>query len=344
MIAGFLVFAEQVAFKRLCQMTKKYRISLTATNFLDSFFWFAEVTKHSLIHHFTLVPFRLNPKEIEFDPYVVLRMVNFMLKKKCLYWPAIHAFLGCDLRDAVLKLMKRGHEHRQFHLITLPIAALTNCTQAVQFLLSHPTPDDPLAPSYFCFALKAASMAGYNDVVNLLLHAPLPYDPGVEISSSLCVAVREGRLSTVRILLTDPRINPAYLSNSPVISAAFFNYLDILNLLLATSRVNIKARFFESFRNAHVRGDVAVLQILLDHFVAHPGVGLGTETRPNPELVLAASKGQVDVVRRFLYCTKVGKTPAWRSGNHAALRAAHTHRHQEIVDLLLVHLRKDPGW
>jgi hypothetical protein len=84
-------------------------------------------------------------------------------------------------------------------------------------------------------SLHLASVCGYVNIVELLLTV---CDPRSWNSFSLTEAVLNGHLEVVKLLVSDPRIDPAVNNNLALQQAAFRGHTEIVRFLVADERVD----------------------------------------------------------------------------------------------------------
>jgi hypothetical protein len=85
--------------------------------------------------------------------------------------------------------------------------------------------------------LESAIKAGRPDIVKLLVTDP-SVDPSARRNHFLDIASKEGNAEIIQILLSDPRVNPADHHNIALANAVEKNHLEAVKVLLADSRVN----------------------------------------------------------------------------------------------------------
>jgi hypothetical protein len=114
---------------------------------------------------------------------------------------------------------KRGHEGFVDALLATPLG-LSVCSTSPRALLTK------------------AARAGHSGIVQLLLRSAPNLKPSAKRNEALVVAARSGCEPVVRVLLDDPRVDPAKSFNRALTVAAIeFKHSDIAKLLYADARV-----------------------------------------------------------------------------------------------------------
>jgi hypothetical protein len=111
-------------------------------------------------------------------------------------------------------------------------------------------------------ALAEASENGHVEVVRLLLTDPR-VDPSAQNNYAICGASENGYLKVVRLLVTDPRVDPSTLDNYAIRFASQNGHAGVVRLLLTDPRVDPSARDNEAMRWASKNGHVEVVRLLL---------------------------------------------------------------------------------
>jgi hypothetical protein len=144
--------------------------------------------------------------------------------------------------------------------------ASDNPAASVAELLASTTVD------YFsnsAFVIQHVAAAGHATALRLLLADPRS-DPAI-CSNVVQTVVRAGHTDALRVLLEDPRVDPAAWCNAAVRVAAWHGHHNVLTALIADPRVDPAARGNEAVRTAAARVHVDALRVLLtDPRVAVP--------------------------------------------------------------------------
>jgi ankyrin repeat protein len=174
-------------------------------------------------------------------------------------------------------------------------------------------------------ALAMAATGGHSTVVARLLK-----NERVKSSKESCpltVAVINGNLDIVDMLLNDSKIDPG--KNESIILASQHNYLNILNRLLQDHRVDPSIRDNYSIEIAAQNGHLSIVERLLHD----PRVDVSNDQA----IGRAAEYGHLDIV----ICLSKHSNPG---GNlNYAIRHASLNGHIDIVNLLLKDRRVDPS-
>ncbi len=145
----------------------------------------------------------------------------------------------------------------------------------------------------------------------------------------LVTACKNGDIRSVRLLLEDPRVNPAENHNKAIIQASAHGHEDIVHLLMADTRVNPADENSIALYWAAINGYPKVVRLLL------------TELRINPVMTFleTCEEGQIESVRILLADPRVD--PAVNH-NQAIIKAS-SNGHVEIVRLLMADPRVNPA-
>jgi len=137
----------------------------------------------------------------------------------------------------------------------------------------------------------------------------------------------------VRMMLTDPRVDPGANDNIAIWMASQYGYTEIVKLLLADPRVDPGARENVAIWMASQYGYTEVVRLLL----ADPRVD--PSTHDNIAIRWASEYGYTEVVKLLLADPRVDPD----ANNNEAIRWASSYGHTEVVRLLLADPRVDPG-
>ena len=138
-------------------------------------------------------------------------------------------------------------------------------------------------------------------------------------------AVRVGNTEVVKLLLEDPRINPADDNNLAIGLASQNGYIEIVKLLLKDPRVDPSADEDYAIRMSSERGKTEVVRLLLKDDRVDPSA------YNNWAIRWAIHERNTEVARLLLEDRRVDPSAL----NNYALRWAKEKGYTEIVDLLL---------
>ena len=175
-----------------------------------------------------------------------------------------------------------------------------------------------------------AAKTGNTDKVKLLLTNP-EVDPAAKNSEAIRRASQHGHLEVVRLLLKDPRVDPAADNNFAIRRASNNGLLEVVRLLLADPRVNPAANNNFAIRFASRNGHTDTVRLLLEDSRVDPAAD------DNYAIQLASLNRHVEVVRLLLADPRVD--PA--ADDNQAIRWASERGHVKMVRLLLVDPRVD---
>lgn len=167
-----------------------------------------------------------------------------------------------SIRKAFLSSVKLGH------------------SELAKILSGDPRITDKALRRGFHYAI----MNGYSDLFLFFLANPRinPNVMGLFVTA-LSAAVFYNRLSFVRMLLEDKRVNPAQNDNIAVILASRHGHLEVLQLLLADPRIDPTARRNTAIGNAYQRNHFDVVKLLR----SDPRVRMSLEQERNNPTVLS---------------------------------------------------------
>ncbi len=175
-----------------------------------------------------------------------------------------------------------------------------------------------------------AAKTGNTDKVKLLLTNP-EVNPAADNNNPIRWASHNGHTEVVRLLLNDPRVDPAADNNEAIGLASLNGHPDVVKLLLADPRVDPAADNNYAILSASTNGHLDVVKLLL----ADPRVDPAADN--NRAIRLASGNGHTDVVRLLLTDPRVD--PA--TDNNWAIKWASKNSHTEVVKLLLADPRVD---
>jgi ankyrin repeat protein len=191
-------------------------------------------------------------------------------------------------------------------------------------------PDRPLPGAI----LAGASENGHTNVVKLLLVDPR-IDPATRgYDYPITIASRRGHVSIVELLLADPRVDPAPDSNNnPIRDASGRGLVSVVKLLLADPRVDPSLGVPTALEHAISQGHVSIVKLLL----ADPRVDPAADD--NERIRYASRWGHASIVKLLLADSRVDPT----ADDNYAIKHAALEGHASIVKLLLADPRVDPS-
>lgn len=133
-----------------------------------------------------------------------------------------------------------------------------------------------------------------------------PLDP-TKKNDVLTKAALLGRADIVRLLLSDPEVNPAYRKNSIIATAAMSGSVETIDLLLKDDRVNPADNHNETLYQAAKHNSLAIVKRLMEDPRVNPADGketLDKDFNPVQEdnyiIVEAASNQNFEVVKELM--------------------------------------------
>ena len=151
----------------------------------------------------------------------------------------------------------------------------------------------------------------------------------IDLGARSNYAIREaselGHYHEVKLLLQDPKVDPAADDNRAIRNASHFEHLAVVGILLQDPRVNPAACNNDAFRYASYDGHLAVVELLLQDPRVDPA------EQDNWAIRFASQNGHLAVVQLLLYDTRVDPT----ASNNESLRNASIRNLVEICNLLL---------
>ena len=186
-------------------------------------------------------------------------------------------------------------------------------------------------PDVFLTLLKTTSLKafiehGNTSVVRLLLEDPR-IDPAFDNNSCMAIAVRNGCLGIVEMFLKDTRINPTSRNNYCIRVSCGKGWYNIVKLLLNDHRVDPTVMQQAPIRLAAKNGYDRVVDLLLQDTRINPAVNNNFPIRE------ASENGHLLVVKRLLEDPRVNPADA----NNDAIKRAYDNCHDDIVELLQSH-------
>ncbi len=175
-----------------------------------------------------------------------------------------------------------------------------------------------------------AAKTGDIDKVKLLLTNP-KVNPTVKDNQAIRLASLNGHLEVVRLLLNDPRVDPAAGNSYAIRRASANGYTEVVRLLLNDPRVDPAAENNEAIQLASLNGYLEVVRLLLNDPRVDPAA------INNYVIRVASRDGYLEVVRLLLNDPRVD--PA--AENNLAIRWASRNGRTEVVRLLLTDPRVD---
>ena len=144
-------------------------------------------------------------------------------------------------------------------------------------------------------------------------------------------AAKTGNTDKVKLLLADPRVDPADRNNYAIHFASERGHVEVVRLLLNDSRVNPATSNNRAIKWASNNGHLEVVRLLLNDPRVDPA------DANNGAIRWASHNGHAEVVRLLLNDIRVDPA-AW---NNQAIRRASQNGHVEVVRLLLSDPRVD---
>jgi ankyrin repeat protein len=144
-------------------------------------------------------------------------------------------------------------------------------------------------------------------------------------------AAKTGDVEKVRLLLTDPRVDPSANNNVAIQQASHNGHLEVVRLLLTDPRTDPAADDNDAIQWASRNGHLEVVRLLLTDPRTDPAAN------NNFAIQWASINGHLEVVRLLL--TDPRPDPA--ADNNDAIRWASEYGHLEVVRLLLTDPRVD---
>ncbi|KAJ3317385.1 hypothetical protein HDV06_001675 [Boothiomyces sp. JEL0866] len=171
--------------------------------------------------------------------------------------------------------------------------------------------------------IREASSRGFSKIVALLLSQPLvdPNRAPYKKETALTLAVVNGHVDTVKILLDSPRVDPSVNESMAFREAAKKDCLQIIELLLDNGKSNFSAKQNEAFRSAVVVGNPQIVRLLLNEKSISPSA------ERNFAIKHAAQMGYYEIVEMLLKDGRVDHQcddnhPLWRAEMHGQTKVA----------------------
>ena len=145
------------------------------------------------------------------------------------------------------------------------IDAVEHCNvELVRFLLKHPDIDPSHRDNYCILTvfMNGCSITEYFDTIKLLLADPR-VNPAVRRNRPIEYACGFGHTGLVQLLLANPRVNPADNHNRAIIVACSNNRLETIQLMLADHRVDPSDRDNAAIKEAAESRQKDTLLLLL---------------------------------------------------------------------------------
>jgi len=152
------------------------------------------------------------------------------------------------------------------------------------------------------------------------------------INRSFFNTISHNDIKGLKILLNNPKINPADANNYAIRYAAENGQTEIVKLLLSDDRVDPSADDNEAIRYAAKNGHTEIVKILLQDDRVNPS------SRDNYAIRHAARNGHSEIVKILLKI--FGVTPI--AYNNEAIISSVNRGHNEVVKILLNDIRIDP--
>ncbi len=168
-------------------------------------------------------------------------------------------------------------------------------------------------------------------------------DPAAENNLALRCACEEGHVQMVKLLLTDPRVQPTLETEkpdteeivNPLVAACQYGHINVAKLLLADSRVKPEVNSNQALRFAIVSGFAEIVELLLQDPSVDPS---GDEC-----LFYAVQEGSADIVKILLSDERIKlELSVPNQSNHSEYlselcKLALQNNNQEILELLLAY-------
>ena len=161
------------------------------------------------------------------------------------------------------------------------------------------------------YAIRKASELGHYHEVKLLLQDP-KVDPAAQENYAIIMASLYGHLAVVELLLQDLRVDPTANDNRAISYSSHKGHLAVVDLLLQDAKVDPTARNNEAIRNASYDGHLAVVELLLHDLRVDPSA------HGNEAIINASYTGHRAVVELLLQDPKVDPS----AGENEAIRYA----------------------
>lgn len=182
------------------------------------------------------------------------------------------------------------------------------------------------------WVLDAAIKKGDLELVNRLLDDPR-IDPSRHFDIAIKRASELGYYGLVKRLLADARVNPnEYSHESPLAEAIKHGHKDIVDLLLSDQRVDPSNYHNHALRLASEKGDLELVNRLLQNSKVSPNEDYGFST---PALTEAIENGHVEIANRILDDPRTDPS----ADNNSALLKASEKGYCKLVDRLLTDSR-----
>jgi ankyrin repeat protein len=182
------------------------------------------------------------------------------------------------------------------------------------------------------FVLVWAVTSDCARLVKLLLTDPR-IDPSVHRQFLIRRASQNGHAEVVKVLLADPRADPSAENQYAIEISSELGHVDVVKLLLADKRVDPSAGFQHPIRIASANGHAEVVKVLLADSRVNPS------TFDQSALRVASEPGHAEVVKLLLADKRVDPS----AGDHDAICMASRNGSSQVVKLLLADPRVDPS-
>ena len=146
-----------------------------------------------------------------------------------------------------------------------------------------------------------AIVNGYSEVMRLLLSDPR-VDPSDHNNYAIILASKNGRLEVVKLLLSDPRVDPSSDYNYAIRMASTYGHLEVVRLLLSDPRVDPSSDNNYAIRGASENGHLEVVRLLLTHPKVDP------TANNNYAIRMAIQNGHREVAELLLTDPRVSST------------------------------------
>jgi ankyrin repeat protein len=231
--------------------------------------------------------------------------------------------------DITSLLIEAGYDPTLDNNKPIILATMAGYTNMVNLLLNNPEVNPTINDNVI---IIIASYYGYYDIVSLLLK-DIRIDPSAGNNMSIINACIENHPKVVKLLLEDSRVDPSDQDNIAIINTTKEGFLEIVTLLLKDNRVNPSADDNSPIINASIGGHMRIVKLLLQY----PNVDPSSSS--NVAIIGASYEGHLDIVKLLLKYPNVD--PA--ANNNKPIINACIRGHIKIVKYLLKFNKVDPS-
>ena len=195
---------------------------------------------------------------------------------------------------------------------------------------------------------KLAIRNGDLDMVKILL-LDNQFDPSYDSNHAIRVASKQGHMEIVKILLLDPRVNPTDSDNSAIRLASQNNHPGIVKLLIP--KTDLSKITDEKILNIAKEMATEENKALFNKFrvaISENNIDMVKSLLPNLDpsfnsnsaIRLAIRSGNLEIVKVLMQDTRFNPTV----GTDCLIMLASSEGHLEIVKILLLDFRFDPSY